>query len=156
MVTAHIINRSFKTGPNAYSDLIKTSKAVGVVSLLSFWYRISPFLFTYMGALPFLRYERDTSQPLNTFISAVCRTTGQMSVCNREVLGPAVSTRVFLVFLRLEVNAETFRKFPVATECVSCSPSPPFKFIETRPLCCQNQQIIFFFQIKQFSTNSEN
>jgi hypothetical protein len=36
---------------------------------------------------------------------------------------PASNTQVFLVFLCLQVNAEMFSKFQVATACFSCSPS---------------------------------
>jgi hypothetical protein len=64
-----------------------------------------------------------------------------MSVCNRKVLGPATSTR----FLGCPLSRSKRREVPQADSCywVRLVRASTFKFIKIRPLCCQNQQIMF-------------
>jgi hypothetical protein len=44
-----------------------------------------------------------------------------MSVCIRKALLPAIFTKVFMIFLCLEENAEIVANMKVATACFSCS-----------------------------------
>jgi hypothetical protein len=48
----------------------------------------------------------------------------EVSVCIREVLRPATSTQVLVVFLCLQANAEMVPKFRATTVCFSCRPPP--------------------------------
>jgi hypothetical protein len=57
-----------------------------------------------------------------------------------NLLRPASSRQVLLVFLYLQANVETVPRFQAAIPCFSCSPST-LKFIEITPLALDTPKL---------------
>lgn len=91
------------------------------ISFFALYHEVRPYYHYYY------HHHHHSAAIIPTTITTVCQTASYMSVCIRKVLGRAIPTRGFLVFLWRQANAEMVPKSPSCYFRLLTQPSR-FKF----------------------------
>jgi len=98
----------------------------------------------------FKHFSRRTYPP-----TIICRICGWKSVSIRNVLLPAISTPICLVFLSPQANAEIISRLRIANPCISCCPLN-FNSSKFNPLLKYHQNILPYYALRHLPWNQNS